>query len=315
MNPWLSRLCPVVLAFLLQLAPLARWVATDLMTSSGYAVVLRLGTFSGMLLGTAHAVSGASVPSFNGPFEATGTNGVSFGFNIRLSPGVMDRKAESFSAVGLPPGLNVLRVGDNFGRMQGVPTVPGEYVTEVFAWRYSPPDGPTNEFTSEIFVIRILGRPAITTQPATQRRLPGSDATFSVSAAADPAPEYQWRRSGTNLIGETADTLTLTNITTASAGNYTIVVTNSFGSVTSQVATLLIANLPTLSASLAATNLLLKFTGETGVIYQVETSSAVTGTNWLAVTNLAPAFDGPLTLTNAVTTNSASFYQLRLVSQ
>lgn len=46
--------------------------------------------------------------------------------------------------------------------------------------------------------------------------------------AANPAATYQWFRNGQSLAGETALTLTLTNVT--SAATYTVVATNSYGS-------------------------------------------------------------------------------------
>ena len=50
---------------------------------------------------------------------------------------------------------------------------------------------------------------------------------------------YQWYFAGTNLVQNgTNSTLTLSNVSTNNAGNYMVVVTNAYGSVTSQVATL-----------------------------------------------------------------------------
>ena len=50
---------------------------------------------------------------------------------------------------------------------------------------------------------------------------------------------YQWRLNGTNsLPGATNASLTITNVSGANAGSYTVVVSDSLGSVTSAVATL-----------------------------------------------------------------------------
>jgi hypothetical protein len=61
---------------------------------------------------------------------------------------------------------------------------------------------------------------------------------MSVGAFGSLPLTYQWRRSGTNLAGRTTATLTLAGATSAQAGDYQVVLTNSFGSVTSAVARL-----------------------------------------------------------------------------
>jgi hypothetical protein len=72
----------------------------------------------------------------------------------------------------------------------------------------------------------------------------GQTATFTVTAAAVPEPAYQWQRNGValkdgeNVSGATTATLKLSSAATASAGNYTVVVTNASGSATSSPAAL-----------------------------------------------------------------------------
>jgi arabinan endo-1,5-alpha-L-arabinosidase len=80
--------------------------------------------------------------------------------------------------------------------------------------------------------------PAITTQPQSQTVTAGASVQFSVTASGSPVPAYQWNFNGAAIIGATGSTLSLTNVQTASAGTYTVTVTNSSGSVTSANATL-----------------------------------------------------------------------------
>lgn len=84
--------------------------------------------------------------------------------------------------------------------------------------------------------------PIITSQPGSQTVALGGTATFSVSATGTPAPTYQWRRDGAPLAGATGATLTLNGVTSAQAGNYTVVVSNAAGDATSSPATLAISN-------------------------------------------------------------------------
>src|SRR5882672_10708795 len=67
--------------------------------------------------------------------------------------------------------------------------------------------------------------PAISAQPVSQAALPGSNATFIVTAATPPLA-YQWRFNGGNVSGATNATLTITNVQAANTGTYTVVITN-----------------------------------------------------------------------------------------
>jgi hypothetical protein len=78
--------------------------------------------------------------------------------------------------------------------------------------------------------------PSVTTQPAAQTATVGDTVTLNVTASGDPAPTYQWRKDDSDLAGATSAVLTLANVTTADAGSYTVVVSNSAGSVTSDAA-------------------------------------------------------------------------------
>ena len=59
-----------------------------------------------------------------------------------------------------------------------------------------------------------------------------------MAATINPPFTYQWLRNGTPINGATEATLNLTNVDTANAGEYKVIVTNSDGSTTSQGAVL-----------------------------------------------------------------------------
>jgi PKD repeat protein len=86
--------------------------------------------------------------------------------------------------------------------------------------------------------------PNILTNPVSVTVTAGVTAVFSVSATGVPDPSYQWIKDGTNLVGATSVTLTITNAQDGDAGLYSVVVSNSAGSVTSGSATLTIIDLP-----------------------------------------------------------------------
>lgn len=83
--------------------------------------------------------------------------------------------------------------------------------------------------------------PSITTQPSTTVVAIGGSATLSVSAQGQDPLSYQWYVNGAAIPGATQSTYTISNASDASAGNYTVVVTNGLGSVTSSVATVSVA--------------------------------------------------------------------------
>ena len=97
--------------------------------------------------------------------------------------------------------------------------------------------------------------PSISTQPANQTVVAGSNAAFSVTAGGASPLVYQWRKSGTNISnggnisGATTSVLSFTAVTTNNAGNYAVVITNAYGSVTSSVAALTIAVPPSITSS------------------------------------------------------------------
>jgi hypothetical protein len=93
--------------------------------------------------------------------------------------------------------------------------------------------GATNSFD-----VSVNFSPSITNQPASQSVLPGGTATFSVQATGDPPLLYQWQFGDTDIAGGTGPTLNVTNVHQAQVGNYQVIVTNNFGSVTSAPAAL-----------------------------------------------------------------------------
>lgn len=85
---------------------------------------------------------------------------------------------------------------------------------------------------------RLAAAPSITTQPQSQSVATGGSVTFSVVASGAPDPTYQWFLNGSPFSGATASTLSFSNARSSDAGDYTVVITNALGSVTSTKATL-----------------------------------------------------------------------------
>lgn len=103
---------------------------------------------------------------------------------------------------------------------------------------------PAGSSTSTVARVFVGLPPSVTTPPHNQTNLLGSNVTFTATIAGTPPLSYHWRRNGANLTdtgrisGSLTDTLTLTNLQTTDAGQYSVVVTNEAGIVTSTGATL-----------------------------------------------------------------------------
>jgi uncharacterized protein YfaP (DUF2135 family) len=89
--------------------------------------------------------------------------------------------------------------------------------------------------------------PTLTTQPASVTINPGAATSFSVVAAGTAPLRYQWKL-GANPIGTDAATFSIAAAQAADAGSYTVVVSNSAGSVTSSAATLTLNVAPAITA-------------------------------------------------------------------
>jgi sugar lactone lactonase YvrE len=76
-------------------------------------------------------------------------------------------------------------------------------------------------------------QPSIGTQPTGQSVSIGSTATFSVTASGVPIPSYQWLFNGSYIADATNPTLIVSNVQAANLGSYSVVVTSSSGSITS----------------------------------------------------------------------------------
>ena len=112
--------------------------------------------------------------------------------------------------------------------------------------------------------------PYIAGQPRSISTIEGAGALLTVRAAAGDAPLfYQWRLNGADLPGHTNATLQFYPARITDSGDYTVVVTNFLGSITSQVATLVVR--PVQGKSFRITNLAVS---SSNVVYAGATTSS-----------------------------------------
>jgi hypothetical protein len=91
----------------------------------------------------------------------------------------------------------------------------------------------SNEVTNRLPIL-----PSIIAQPLTQTAIAGTPVTLTVSAGGDPPLSFQWVNGLAPIPGATASLLSWPQVLNGNAGNYTVIVSNPWGSTTSSVATL-----------------------------------------------------------------------------
>lgn len=85
--------------------------------------------------------------------------------------------------------------------------------------------------------------PTISQHPQSTTKTIGESHTFSVSSSSLSQARFQWLKDGTAISAATNSSLTLANLQTAASGKYSVIVSNTAGSVSSTEATLTIAAL------------------------------------------------------------------------
>lgn len=191
-----------------------------------------------------------------------------------------------------------------------------------------------------VFQYTLTAPPFIISQPASQTITNHTTATLEVLAGGTGSLSYRWLESGTNLFdggniaGSATSTLTLSNVSAATAGTYAVVVSTAYGEVTSSNAYLSVVVVkPTLSfvhptANERLTNAVLALTGKTKgklpialVFYQLNgtgwspAQSANAWINWSANlvltpgTNLVQAYAVDES-GNVSATNTVKFYYI-----
>jgi hypothetical protein len=147
--------------------------------------------------------------------------------------------------------------------------------------------------------IIITDKPVISHQPQSAGTVyaGGSLNLVGLSAVGAAPLHYQWRKNGAN-IGGGGSTYTKTGVVAGDAGNYSVVVTNSYGSVTSSIVNITVVAMPTVSLSQSGGNLTLTWSS----------GSLVEATNVLGpwTTNVATS---PYTF---APTEPMKFYRLQL---
>ncbi|HEY8995861.1 MAG TPA: immunoglobulin domain-containing protein, partial [Lacunisphaera sp.] len=243
------QLSVLMLIALLQRTPVLRLLvsADSLWLRSSLGHVLRSTTLVAGALGVVDTLAGATTFTTNPASPASATVGTAFSGAFALTGA--NGTTGSYTISGLPPGLTVsgavssggkLVLNSSTGTISGTPTTAGNYDVSITAWQFSNGTGDSIPNTYTINVSGGVGAtaPSISNQPSSQSVTAGQSASFSVTASGTAPLSYQWRKDGNNISGATSATYSITSTVTGDAGAYSVVVTNSAGSATSNDATL-----------------------------------------------------------------------------
>ncbi len=248
---WLN-LPGTLLIALLQRTPAVRVVATaaDTVLASPATSVLKAAVSTLGALGAMHSMAGATALSPSQPSPASATAGVptTLVFTVTGSPAA----PQSFTFAGsVPPGMTFRALGSSGAgtvsgpintstvQLSGTPTTAGTYVISIIGWRGA--NGTSDQHRAS-YTVTVTGStnaaPTITTQPTSRTVAAGSPASFTTVVTGFPTPTLQWFKNSVAVPGATTELLTFASAALADAGSYTLVATNSQGSVTSNAATL-----------------------------------------------------------------------------
>jgi hypothetical protein len=149
--------------------------------------------------------------------------------------------------------------------------------------------------------------PVFITVPSNQTLCLGTNVTLSVIAAGQLLG-YQWFLNGTNLPGATANLLTLTNFQPDQAGDYTIVVSNLAGSISSDAQ--LAICLPAVTLNYSGGNFSVSVPSQIGWNYTLQYNDDLTTSNWISLVPSTPGTGGVLILTDPAPSPTARFYRV-----
>jgi DNA-binding beta-propeller fold protein YncE len=166
------------------------------------------------------------------------------------------------SGAGFPAGWP-LSLNANTGVLSGTPPL-GADTTSPYSFTITASNGIGTAATQSfvLYVVPASGIPQINTQPANQTVAVGLNATFAVTASANPAANYLWYRQAANTTGffsladggaysgTTTASLVVTGVTNAMSGDkFQCVVSNGYGSSTTNPASLTVPAAPAITSA------------------------------------------------------------------
>jgi hypothetical protein len=253
------------------------------------------------------AISGATSASYTTPATAASDSGALFTVTVANSTGNVTSNAATLT-VNVPPSITTQPVGQTVtvGQTATFTVTATGTATLTYQWKknaiaisgatsasYTTPattasdsgalftvtvSNTTGNVTSNAATLTVNVPPSITTQPANQTVTAGQTAAFSVAATGSGTLTYQWKKNGTAISGATSASYT-TPATVASdnGAQFTVTVTDSAGSMTSNAAILTVNVAPSVTTQPASKTVI---AGQTATFAVTATGTATLTYQW-----------------------------------
>jgi hypothetical protein len=220
--------------------------------SGGTAVIGSAGVGSSNI--TSSAVSGGSYPTplltsaTTYTLTVTGTGGNTVSTTFTVTPTSVSISPITPANQTMAPGTQAFGATASGGSTNnvtwsasgGVISATGVWTSPNVAGTYTITATSVDEPSVLVHTTAVVSAPVITTQPISQNVCTNASATLSV--AANFASSYQWNLGGTAISGATSSSFFIASAISIDAGNYTVTVTNPAGSVTSSAATVVVGS-------------------------------------------------------------------------
>jgi hypothetical protein len=155
--------------------------------------------------------------------------------------------------------------------------------------------------------LSVTTPPSLVSQQPNETIIEGQQATMSVVASGTQPLTYQWRKNGTNIAGATNATYIIFSVQVADAGTYTVVVSNSTGTVTTAGTAVTINPFQITNLAIQTNNVVITWTAPTGTTNYVQ---AAPGPGAM-FNNISPGILITGSTTNYVDTGAATNYPAR----
>jgi hypothetical protein len=227
----------------------------DEFASSGMMLALAAGNGQVLAVGNGGAIWEVGAARFTRQPE---NRTVVVGNSVTFSVGVTGKEPLSYQWLkdGSPVGqgqISSLAISGNTSAISGAKTrtltIPAAKISDAGSYRVVVTNslGSTESSPASLVVSQSATLPGIFSQPQSKTVDAGASVTFSVVATGDAPLTYQWRKDSGVIVGATSPSYTIAVASPSYNGTYSVVVSNSAGTVTSNGAML------TVNASVPAT--------------------------------------------------------------
>jgi uncharacterized repeat protein (TIGR03803 family) len=171
-----------------------------------------------------------------------------------------------------------------------------------------------------VYRLAFNSAPQVIAQPVSLTVAAGGTVQFSASYAAAPPVSFQWQFDSTNMVdgngvaGSLTRVLTLTNVTMAEAGTYSLLITNVLGAALSAGADLTVLPGPCFQSVTASQGTITFVLGTVpNHVYQLQSAPDLTSGNWSDFNSALTARGSTVTLTDVIVPNSQRYYRVEFV--